>query len=105
MHTMKTVLLGAALALTTVLPAEAQFAERTIRVSNGVNEEHPVGNGVAKMRACLADRSGGRMKLQGFWGALRHPGDGRHLDLAAGRHSAGPRRLRPALPVRQREGG
>jgi tripartite ATP-independent transporter DctP family solute receptor len=68
MHTMKTVLLGAALALTTVLPAEAQFAERTIRVSNGVNEEHPVGNGVAKMRACLADRSGGRMKLQGFWG-------------------------------------
>ncbi|MBM3538330.1 MAG: TRAP transporter substrate-binding protein [Alphaproteobacteria bacterium] len=65
---MKTALLGAALALTAAWPAEAQFADRTIRVSNGVNEEHPVGNGVAKMRSCLADRSGGKMKLQGFWG-------------------------------------
>jgi TRAP-type transport system periplasmic protein len=68
MNTMKTALLGAALALATTMPAAAQFVERTIRISNGVNEEHPVGNGVAKMRACLADRSGGKMKLQGFWG-------------------------------------
>ncbi len=68
MNAMKTTLLGAALALATAMPAAAQFAERTIRVSNGVNEEHPIGNGVAKMRACLADRSGGKMKLQGFWG-------------------------------------
>ena len=49
-------------------PAAAQFTERTIRVSNGVNEDHPVGNGVAKMTACLADKSGGKMKLQAFWG-------------------------------------
>lgn len=48
--------------------ATAQFAERTIRVSNGVNQEHPVGNGVAKMTACLAEKSGGKMKLQAFWG-------------------------------------
>ena len=49
-------------------PAAAQFTERTIRMSNGVNQEHPIGNGVAKMTACLADKSGGKMKLQAFWG-------------------------------------
>jgi tripartite ATP-independent transporter DctP family solute receptor len=48
--------------------AQAQFADRTIRVSNGVNQEHPVGNGVAKMTACLTQKSGGKMKLQAFWG-------------------------------------
>src|SRR5512134_3967118 len=50
------------------LPAQAQFTERTIRVSNGVNQEHPVGNGLAKMASCAAEKSGGKMKLQGFWG-------------------------------------
>jgi tripartite ATP-independent transporter DctP family solute receptor len=49
-------------------PAAAQFTERTIRLSNGVNQEHPVGNGVAKMTACAADKSGGKLKIQSFWG-------------------------------------
>jgi tripartite ATP-independent transporter DctP family solute receptor len=49
-------------------PAHAEFKERTIRVSNGINQEHPVGNGVAKMSSCLAAKSGGKMKLQAFWG-------------------------------------
>jgi TRAP-type transport system periplasmic protein len=48
--------------------AAAQFADRTIRVSNGINQDHPVGNGVAKMTACLTQKSGGKMKLQAFWG-------------------------------------
>ena len=48
--------------------AQAQFAERTIRVSNGINQDHPVGNGIAKMTACLTAKSGGKMKLQAFWG-------------------------------------
>lgn len=48
--------------------ANAQFAERTIRVSNGINADHPVGNGIAKMTQCLTARSGGKMKLQAFWG-------------------------------------
>ncbi|MCP3404480.1 TRAP transporter substrate-binding protein [Bradyrhizobium sp. CCGB01] len=47
---------------------QAQVKERNIRVSNGINEDHPVGNGVAKMRACMADKSGGKLKLQAFWG-------------------------------------
>jgi tripartite ATP-independent transporter DctP family solute receptor len=48
--------------------ASAQFTERTIRVSNGVNQDHPVGNGLAKMNTCVGEKSGGKMKLQGFWG-------------------------------------
>jgi tripartite ATP-independent transporter DctP family solute receptor len=48
--------------------AHAQFAERTIRVSNGINADHPVGNGVTKLTQCLATKSGGKMKLQAFWG-------------------------------------
>lgn len=58
----------AALGLAAATPAGAQFAERTIRVSNGVNQDHPVGNGVARMTACLAERSGNRLRLQAFWG-------------------------------------
>jgi tripartite ATP-independent transporter DctP family solute receptor len=48
--------------------AQAQVQERTIRVSNGVNEDHPVGNGLAKMNQCVGEKSGGKIKLQGFWG-------------------------------------
>jgi tripartite ATP-independent transporter DctP family solute receptor len=58
---------GVALAALTAT-ASAQFTERTIRVSNGVNADHPVGNGLAKMNACVGEKSGGKMKLQGFWG-------------------------------------
>jgi TRAP-type transport system periplasmic protein len=48
--------------------ASAQFTERTIRVSNGINEDHPVGNGFKVMNQCLQQKSGGKVKLQGFWG-------------------------------------
>ena len=69
-RTLRPVLAALSLAFGAALtaPAHAQFAERTIRVSNGVNQDHPVGNGVAKMTACLNQRSGGKMKLQAFWG-------------------------------------
>jgi TRAP-type transport system periplasmic protein len=56
-----------ALALSTS-GASAQFTERTIRVSNGINADHPVGNGITKVTACLTEKSGGKMKLQAFWG-------------------------------------
>jgi TRAP-type transport system periplasmic protein len=68
MRTLKTFAFAAAAMLGFAGAAQAQFAERTIRISNGVNQEHPVGNGVAKMAACAAQRSGNRMRLQGFWG-------------------------------------
>jgi tripartite ATP-independent transporter DctP family solute receptor len=48
--------------------ASAQFSDRTIRVSNGINADHPVGNGVTRFNQCLSQKSGGKMKLQAFWG-------------------------------------
>ena len=52
-------------------PADAQFQSRTIRVSNGVSKDHPMGDGLAAMGACAADKSGGKMKVKAFWdGAL-----------------------------------
>ncbi|MGL5137356.1 MAG: TRAP transporter substrate-binding protein [Beijerinckiaceae bacterium] len=67
--TLRNTLLAAAgvLALTAGA-AQAQFSERTIRVSNGINADHPVGNGITKMTSCLVAKSGGKMKLQAFWG-------------------------------------
>lgn len=51
--------------------ASAQVEERTIRVSNGVAEEHPVGDGVEAMTQCMDKRSKGKMEITAFWsGAL-----------------------------------
>jgi tripartite ATP-independent transporter DctP family solute receptor len=60
-----------ALAVALALPAAAQVSERTITVSNGVAETHPVGNGVEAMRACMTERTNGAWTLNAFWsGAL-----------------------------------
>src|SRR5690606_13440296 len=61
-------MLATALALVLAAPAHAQFQERTLRVSNTVTEIHAVGEGLAAMGACLAERSDGKLKLQPFWG-------------------------------------
>lgn len=56
---------------TTILAAGtamAQFSDRTIKITNGVNEDHPVGAGVKKMQEILTARSGGKLKLNAFWG-------------------------------------
>jgi TRAP-type transport system periplasmic protein len=68
---MKLIARGLTVAAICVLsvPAFAQFSDRTLRVSNTVTEIHPVGSGMAAMRQCLLDRSGGRLKLQPYWGA------------------------------------
>lgn len=55
---------GAALAL----PAWAQFQDRNIKFTNGLNEDHPVGVGVKKMQEILAAKSGGKLKISSFWG-------------------------------------
>lgn len=64
--------LRTALILTTALatagPALAQFQERSFRVSNGINEDHPVATGMAAMQECLNEKTGGAMTMQGFWG-------------------------------------
>lgn len=63
-----TAALGVILALGVAMPASAQFADRNLRVSNGVNADHPVGNGVSAMEACLTEKSGGATKITAFWG-------------------------------------
>ncbi len=50
--------------------AMAQFSERNIKFTNGVNEDHPVGVGVKKMQEILAAKSGGKMKITAFWGGM-----------------------------------
>lgn len=66
--TERIILAAAAIGLFAGLAAPAAAQPRTIRVSNGVTEDHPVGAGLAKMAACAAEKSGGRLKLQGYWG-------------------------------------
>lgn len=69
---MKKTALKTALLLSSVLaaasPAFAEFQDRTFRLSNGINEDHPVNNGVKAMQACLDEKTGGKMKMQAFWG-------------------------------------
>jgi TRAP-type transport system periplasmic protein len=64
----RTLVALAALACFASAPALAQFSERTIKLSNGVNEDHPVGAGVKKMQEVLAAKSGGKLKVNAFWG-------------------------------------
>lgn len=57
-----------ALTMLSSAPAFAGFSARSIRVSNGINADHPVGNGITAMQACLDKESGGKMKMTAFWG-------------------------------------
>jgi tripartite ATP-independent transporter DctP family solute receptor len=59
------VIAGAALLMAT--SAFAQYAERTIKFTNGVAEDHPVGLGVKKMQEVLNARTGGKIKINAFW--------------------------------------
>ncbi|MGG4604964.1 TRAP transporter substrate-binding protein [Paenalcaligenes sp. Me131] len=57
----------ALISMSVALPAQADFKKRNIRISNGLNAEHPVGNGVEAFNACLQEKSGGEMKLTAYW--------------------------------------
>lgn len=63
----------AALLATAALPALAQVEPRTITVSNGVAETHPVANGVAAMQACFDEKTGGAWTLNAFWSGSLGP--------------------------------
>ena len=64
----RTLVALAATALLAAAPAFAQFADRTIKFTNGVNEDHPVGVGVKKMQEVLNAKTGGKLKIVAFWG-------------------------------------
>jgi len=58
----------AAAALVTATSTFAQYTERTIKWTNGVNEDHSVAIGVRKMQEVLNARTGGKLKINAFWG-------------------------------------
>ena len=68
MRTKTLTALAALLAMGVALPATAEIQERNIRMSNGVNADHPVGNGVTAMNECMAEKSDGKMEITAFWG-------------------------------------
>jgi len=57
------------LMLTAAWPALAQVETRTITISNGVAETHPVANGVQAMQACFDERTDGAWTLSAHWSA------------------------------------
>jgi TRAP-type transport system periplasmic protein len=59
--------LAATLVASVALPAHAQISERTIRISNGVAEDHPVGDGVDAFIQCADERTGGAWTINAFW--------------------------------------
>jgi TRAP-type transport system periplasmic protein len=59
--------LTAILATGVALPALADIQTRTLTLSNGVAETHPVGNGVEAMRECMTERTDGAWTLNAFW--------------------------------------
>lgn len=67
MKTLITTSMAAALALTVAIPASAEISNRTIRIANGVAEDHPVGDGVKAMQACVEERTGGAWTINAFW--------------------------------------
>jgi len=93
--------------------AMAQFADRNIKFTNGVNEDHPVGVGVKKMQEVLAAKTGGKMKITAFWGGSAGGDLQATQALRAGTqemvctsssplgHHQGTGSVRPAFPVCQ----
>ena len=65
-RTLTTALFAASLLVAT--SAFAQFADHTIKFTNGVNEDHPVGVGVKRMQEVLNAKTGGKIKINAFWG-------------------------------------
>ena len=65
----KIVLALAAVGVAVALPASAagDFKPRNIRLSNGLAQDHPVGNGVKAFDDCLKQKSGGQMKITSYW--------------------------------------
>jgi len=65
-------LLAASLALVIAAQsAQAQFKARTLRISFGSGQDHPVKDGFDALNTCMQQTSGGKMKLRVFYdGAL-----------------------------------
>ena len=67
MKTLTKLGLTTGLMLSVAMPAAAEISDRTITVSNGVSETHPVADGVDAMRQCMTERTDGAWTLNAFW--------------------------------------
>lgn len=67
MKTLTRLTITTALAASMALPALADISNRTITISNGIAESHPVGNGVAAMRECIDGKTEGAWTINAFW--------------------------------------
>ena len=67
MKTLTKLGLTTGLMLSVAMPAAAEISDRTITVSNGVSETHPVADGVEAMRQCMTERTDGAWTLNAFW--------------------------------------
>jgi tripartite ATP-independent transporter DctP family solute receptor len=65
-RTLASALAGAALLVAT--SSFAQYTERTIKFTNGVAADHPVADGVKRMQEVLNAKTGGKLKINAFWG-------------------------------------
>ncbi|MFN3661794.1 DctP family TRAP transporter solute-binding subunit [Yoonia sp.] len=67
MKTYITTSTAAILALSVAIPANAEISERTIRIANGIAEDHPVGDGVAAMTECINEATDNAWTINAFW--------------------------------------
>jgi len=60
----------AVLLIGTALPVMASdISSRTIRIANGIAEDHPVGDGVRAMTACIKEKTDDAWTINAFWGS------------------------------------
>lgn len=59
--------LAGAVLLAAAGTAHAQFQDRTIRASFTLTKEHSLGQGLIKVQQCVAQKSGGKMKIEPYW--------------------------------------
>lgn len=67
---MKKTILASMLAivgLSVAMPTHAEFKSRNIRLSNGLNADHPVADGVKAFNTCLQDKTEGKAKITAYW--------------------------------------
>lgn len=55
------------LGLSMAMPSFAEFKTRNIRLSNGLNADHPVADGVRAFDACLQEKTEGNAKITAYW--------------------------------------
>lgn len=48
-------------------PVQAQFQERAVRATLSAQKDHPLGIALTKVQECVAQKSGGKMKIQTFF--------------------------------------